>query len=165
MPQTSAPFLRAAAASLAVAGLAACASAPTADPTIYHTVRMQLREDADPAKVEEVMALMRELGEKVDGVDRFMVGSDLADDYDVSATYVLAGYDAYRTYLFDPVHLEIDRNGLPLVRNMVSFDVTDAEDAGAAQQRIAQLHKDRVEQVPGLKELLAQMESYTGEGK
>ncbi|WP_081639578.1 Dabb family protein [Euryhalocaulis caribicus] len=133
-------------------------------PTIYHSVRMDLRDDADPEAVQAVLDLMVELGEGLDVVQSFVVGPDLSEDYDIGATYVLVGYEAFRTYMYDPLHLQIDRNGLPLVQNMVSFDITDAEDKQEAQAAIARIHADRIEDVPGLKELLEEMESYGGPG-
>lgn len=154
-----------------LAGLLLAANWPAAvmaegvsEPTIYHTVRIELRDDADPARVAEAVAMMKELGDKLDEVESYIIGADLAEDYDIGATYVLKGYDAYRIYLYDPLHLEIDRAGLPLVKNMVSFDITDAEHPEAAAARIAQIHRDRINEVEGLKELLQQIEDYSGAG-
>jgi hypothetical protein len=148
--------------------LAAAFAEPTLaqdqEPTIFHTVRIQLRDTADAAEVERVLAMMRELGEKLDFVESFVVGPDLSDGYDIGATYVLHGYDEFRAYLYDPLHLEIDRAGLPLVANMESFDITDAADKAAAVRTIAEIHRNRINEVPGLAELLREMESYTSTG-
>jgi hypothetical protein len=133
-------------------------------PTIYHIIRLDLRDDADPAEVERVLGMMRELGETRDIVESYVLGPVLAGGYDIGATYVLAGYDAYRDYLYHPIHLEIDRAGLPLVAGMESFDITDAKDKAEAAERIATIHRNRIIEVPGLAELLEQMESYSGPG-
>ena len=68
-----------------------------------------------------------------------------------------------KKHLYDPLHLEIDKAGLPLVKNMVSFDITDSNDPKAAE-KIADIHCRRIHEVPGLAELLKQMESYSGAG-
>jgi hypothetical protein len=152
-------------AALALSAVAAEDAGPAADgPTIYHIVRMDLRDDADPAEVERVLGMMRALGETRDVVDSYVLGPVLADGYDIGATYVLRGYDAYRDYLYHPIHLEIDRAGLPLVAGLESFDITDAEDKTEAAERIATIHRNRINEVPGLAELLQQMESYSGPG-
>jgi hypothetical protein len=152
-------------AALALSPATAQDAAPEADsPTIFHIVRMDLRDDADPEEIERVLGMMRELGDKLDVVESFVVGPVLAEGYDVGATYVLHGYHAFRTYMYDPLHLEIDRAGLPLVAGMESFDITDAPDKVVAAARISAIHRDRINDVPGLRELFDQMESYTGAG-
>jgi hypothetical protein len=135
----------------------------SSEPLFYHTVRFELRPDADPAELEKVLTMMRELGEKLDVVASYVVGPDLSEEFDVGATYVIRGFDGYRTYLYDPLHLEIDKAGLPLVKNMVSFDITDSKDP-QAMEKIADIHRRRIDEVPGLAELLRQMESYKGAG-
>jgi hypothetical protein len=34
-------------------------------------------------------------------VERYVVGPDLSEEYDVGATCVIRGYDGYRAYLYD----------------------------------------------------------------
>jgi Stress responsive A/B Barrel Domain len=135
----------------------------THEPLFYHTVRFELRPEADPAELERVLGMMRELGEKLDVVESYVVGPDLSPEFDIGATYVLRGYDGYKTYLYDPLHLEIDKAGLPLVKTMVSFDITDAKDP-QAMAKIAEIYRRRIEEVPGLADLLREMESYKGAG-
>jgi Stress responsive A/B Barrel Domain len=132
-------------------------------PRFYHTVRFDIRPDADSAALERVLGMMRQLGEKLDVVESYVVGPDLSEEYDVGATYVIRGYDGYRAYLYDSLHLEIDKAGLPLVQSMVSFDITDDLDP-QAMAKIAEIHRRRIDEVPGLAELLRQMESYQGAG-
>jgi hypothetical protein len=133
------------------------------EPLFYHTVRFELRPEADPADLERVLGMMRELGRKLDVVESYVVGPDLSKEFDIGATYVLRGYDGYKTYLYDPLHLEIDKAGLPLVKTMVSFDITDSKDP-QAMEKIAEIHRRRIQEVPGLAELLREMESYKGAG-
>jgi hypothetical protein len=133
------------------------------EPRFYHTVRFELRPDADPAELRRVLGMMRELGEKLSVVESYVVGTDLSEEFDVGATYVIRGYDGYKKYLYDPLHLEIDKAGLPLVKSMVSFDITDSQDP-QAMEKIAEIHRRRIDEVPGLAELLRQMESYKGAG-
>lgn len=89
-----------------------------------------------------------ELGEKLGVVESYAVGPYLSDDFDIGSTYVIRGYDGYRTYLYDPLHLEIDKAGV-LVKHMVSFDNTDSNDPEAAE-KIAEIHRRRIDEVPGL---------------
>lgn len=44
------------------------------------------------------------------------VGADLSGEFDVSATFVVRGHDDFRTYLFDPLHIAVDRAGIPMPR-------------------------------------------------
>jgi hypothetical protein len=135
--------------------IVSCAQAKQAanELLFYHTVRFELRPEADPA----------ELGEKLPVVETYVVGTDLSKEFDIGATYVLRGYDGYKTYLYDPLHLEIDKAGLPFVKTMVSLEITDSKDP-QAMEKIAEIHRRRIEEVPGLAELLHQMESYKGAG-
>jgi hypothetical protein len=48
---------------------------------------------------------------------------------------VLKDIQAYDTYMNAPLHLQIDRAGLPLVKNMISQDLTDDPDPLRRQDR------------------------------
>jgi hypothetical protein len=155
---------------LVVSAFAGASCSPTeqaarepSGPRFYHTVRFDIRPNADSAELDRVLGMMRQLGEKLEVVESYVVGPDLSEEYDVGATYVIRGYDGYRAYLYDSLHLEIDKAGLPLVQSMVSFDITDDTDP-QAMAKIAEIHRRRIDEVPGLAELLRQMESYQGAG-
>lgn len=49
---------------------------------------MTPRDDADPAKVEEVLAKVRHLGSTSEDVEDFIVGADMSGEYEISITYI-----------------------------------------------------------------------------
>ncbi|TDD34640.1 hypothetical protein E1286_40610 [Nonomuraea terrae] len=79
------------------------------------------------------------------------------------AAYALKDIDAYRTYLYDPLHRQIDAIGLPLVANMISMDLTDDPDPEIGD-KIAQVHSDRFTDHPELLGLVENLDSYEGSG-
>ncbi|RAY14067.1 Dabb family protein [Actinomadura craniellae] len=130
---------------------------------IYHQVRLALRPDAPADQVQHVLGLMRELGDKLDVVEYHLVGRDLSDDFEYGAIYALKDVDAYRTYMYDPLHRQIDSLGLPLVANMTSHDLTDDPDP-EIDAKIAQVHSDRFTDHPELLDLVGGLGSYEGSG-
>jgi hypothetical protein len=66
-------------------------------------------------------------------------------------------------YMNAPVHLETDAAGLPLVANFVSLDLTDDEDPAIAE-KIADVHRRRLETRPEILGLVEGLDSYTGSG-
>ncbi|TDC98866.1 Dabb family protein [Nonomuraea deserti] len=130
---------------------------------IYHQVRMALKPDAPADQVQHALDLMRELGEKRDAVEFYLVGRDFGGEFDYGALYALKDIDAYRTYMYDPLHRQIDALGLPLVANMVSADLTDDPDPDIGA-KIAQVHTDRFSDHPELRDLVEDLGSYEGSG-
>jgi hypothetical protein len=130
---------------------------------INHVVRFHLKPDAPEDKVRDVLDLMRRLGRENPAVEHFMVGRDFGGEFEVGALYALQDVDAYRTYMYDPLHRRIDAAGLPLVANMVSLDLTDDEDPEIGE-KIAQVHKDRFSDHPELLDLVEDLDSYEGSG-
>src|SRR4051794_23528701 len=110
---------------------------------------MALKPDAPEDQVQHALDLMRKLGDKLDVVEYFMVGRDFGGEFQYGAMYALKDVDAYRTYLYDPLHREIDAAGLPLVANMISMDLTDDADP-AIGDKIAKAHSDRFSDHPEL---------------
>lgn len=130
---------------------------------IYHQVRMALKPDAPKDRVEHALDLMRRLGRELDVVESCLVGRDIGGEFDYGAVYVLKDVDAYRTYMYAPLHREIDAIGLPLIANMVSFDLTDDADPEIAE-KIAKVHGDRFKDHPELLHLVEDLGSYEGSG-
>ncbi|MFC5753654.1 Dabb family protein [Actinomadura rugatobispora] len=130
---------------------------------IYHQVRIAMKPDAPEDKVRHALDLMRRLGDELDAVEFFMVGRDFGGEFQYGAMYALKDVDAYRTYMYDPLHREIDAIGLPLVANMISMDLTDDEDPGIGD-KIAQVHGDRFKDHPELQDLVDDLGSYEGSG-
>jgi hypothetical protein len=130
---------------------------------IYHLVRFALKPDAPEEQVEHALDLMRKLGREQEGVDHYAVGRDFGGEFQVGAMYAIKDIDAYRTYMYDKLHQEIDTVGLPLASNMVSFDLTDDPDPGIGD-KIAKVHSDRFGERPELLDLVENLESYEGSG-
>ena len=130
---------------------------------IYHQIRMSLKPDAPQDRVQYALDLLRELGDKLDVVDFHLVGRDFGGEFEYGAVYALKDVDAYRVYMYDPLHRRIDEIGLPLVANMASFDITDDPDPEIGA-RIAQVHADRFRDHPELAGLVEDLGSYEGSG-
>jgi hypothetical protein len=92
-----------------------------------------------------------------------MVGRDFGGEFQYGALYALKDIDAYRTYMYDPLHREIDAIGLPLVANMISMDLTDDDDPEIGD-KIAKVHSDRFKDHPELLGLVEELGSYEGSG-
>src|SRR5581483_7324473 len=95
---------------------------------IYHINRFAIKKDAPEDQLSHVLDLMHRLGKELEAVEFYSVGRDLGGEFDVGAMYALKDVDAYRTYMFAPIHEQIDNAGLPLVTNQVSYDLTDDPD-------------------------------------
>ncbi|MEW2354100.1 Dabb family protein [Spirillospora sp. NPDC029432] len=130
---------------------------------IYHQIRIAVKPDAPEDQVQHALDLMRKLGDKLDVVEFFTVGRDFGGEFQYGALYALKDIDAYRTYMYDPLHREIDAAGLPLVTNMVSGDLTDDADPGIGD-KIAKVHSDRFKDHPELLGLVEGLDSYEGSG-
>ncbi|MFI9837550.1 Dabb family protein [Nonomuraea sp. NPDC051941] len=130
---------------------------------IYHQIRIALKPDAPEDQVQHALDLLRTLGDKLDAVEFFMVGRDFGGEFHHGAMYALKDIDAYRTYMYDPLHLQIDAIGLPLAANMVSLDLTDDPDPEIGD-KIAQVHRDRFTDHPELFDLIENLGSYEGSG-
>jgi hypothetical protein len=130
---------------------------------ICHINRFAIKKDAPEDQVSHVLALMHRLGKELEVVEFYCVGSDLGGEFDIGAMYALKDIDAYRTYMFAPIHEQIDNAGLPLVSNQVSYDLTDDPDP-QLRDKMAQVHRDRFAQRPELRRLVTSLGSYQGPG-
>jgi len=130
---------------------------------IYHQVRFAMKPDAPKDQVDNAVELLRRLGRELDVVEFWCVGRDFGGEFTVGAMYALKDINGYETYMNAPLHLEIDRAGLPLVANMISQDLTDDEDP-AIGEKIAEVHKNRWASHPELLGLVQELGSYEGSG-
>ncbi len=130
---------------------------------IYHINRFAIKKDAPEDQLSHVLDLMHRLGKELEAVEFYSVGRDLGGEFDVGAMYALKDVDAYRTYMFAPIHEQIDNAGLPLVTNQVSYDLTDDPDPQIGD-KISQVHRDRFAQRPELRRLVTSLGSYQGPG-
>jgi hypothetical protein len=130
---------------------------------IYHQVRFAMKPEAPKDQVDAAMELLRRLGRELEVVEFFCVGRDFGGEFTVGAMYALKDIKAYETYMNAPLHLQIDRAGLPLVANMISQDLTDDEDP-AIGEKIAEIHRARYAQHSDVADLVANLGSYEGSG-
>jgi hypothetical protein len=130
---------------------------------IYHINRFATKKDAPADQLSHVLDLMHRLGKERAEVEFYCVGRDLGGEFDVGAMYALKDLHAYRTYMFDPLHEEIDNAGLPLVSNQASYDLTDDPDPQIGD-KMAQVHRDRFAERPELRDLITSLGSYQGPG-
>jgi hypothetical protein len=130
---------------------------------IYHQVRFAMKPEAPKDKVEAALELLRRLGRELEVVEFFCVGRDFGGEFTVGAMYALKDIKAYETYMNAPLHLQIDRAGLPLVSNMISQDLTDDEDP-AIGEKIAEIHRIRYAKHSDVAELVGNLASYEGSG-
>lgn len=129
---------------------------------IYHINRFAIKQDAPRDQVEAAMQYLRRVGEELDVVESYCVGRDIGGEFGVGAMYALKDIDAYRIYMFDPIHEATDNAGLPIVANQVSYDLTDDPDPQLGE-KMAQVHRDRFAERPHLRELIQNMH-YRGPG-
>jgi hypothetical protein len=130
---------------------------------IYHINRFAIKKDAPNAQLEAALQYLRRVGEELDVVEFYCVGRDIGGEFGVGAMYALKDIDAYRTYMFAPIHEQTDNAGLPIVSNQVSYDLTDDPDPQIGE-KMAQVHRDRFAERPHLRDLIQSMGSYTGPG-
>lgn len=130
---------------------------------IYHINRFATKQDAPEDQLSHVIDLMNRLGTELDVIEFYCVGRDIGGEFDLGAMYALKDVAAYRTYMFSPIHEEIDNSGLPLVTNQVSYDLTDDPNPQIGE-KMAQVHRDRFAQRPELRQLITSLGSYQGPG-
>ncbi|GAA1676879.1 Dabb family protein [Nonomuraea maheshkhaliensis] len=130
---------------------------------IYHQIRVAMKPDAPEEQVQHALDLLRQLGDQLDVVEFFMVGRDFGGDFHYGAMYALKDIDAYRTYMYDRLHRQIDAMGIPLAADMVSLDLTDDPDPEIGD-KIAQVRSDRFAGHPELLGLVEGLGSCEGSG-
>jgi hypothetical protein len=129
---------------------------------IYHINRFALRPDAPEDQVETARQYLHRIGRELDVVESYCVGRDIGGEFGIGAMYALKDIDAYRTYMFAPIHEQTDNAGLPIVANQVSYDITDDPDPQIGD-KMAQVHRDRFAERPHLRDLIQNM-NYRGPG-
>lgn len=130
---------------------------------IYHINRFAIKKDAPQEQVSHALDLLHRIGKELEAVEFYCVGRDLGGEFEVGAMYALKDIDAYRTYMFAPIHQETDNAGLPIVASQVSYDLTDDPDPQLGE-KMAQVHRDRFAERPELRRLVTSLGSYRGPG-
>jgi hypothetical protein len=137
--------------------------APREHIVIYHQIRIAMKPEVPEDEVQRGLELLRTLGRELDVVEFWLVGRDFGGEFEYGALYALKDIDAYRTYMFAPLHRQIDEAGLPLVAKITSQDLTDDPDPQIGA-KIAEVHAARLAGDPGLVDLVEGLGSYEGGG-
>lgn len=130
---------------------------------IYHITRFKLKPDADPKALDAAVEQLHKMGEEITSVRSYCIGKDIGGEYGLGALYVFDDLAGYGEYLQSPIHRKVDEIGLPLVDDMVSFDISDDDDTELAG-KIGQMHKARFEGDAALSNLVGGLKSYAGSG-
>ena len=120
---------------------------------IHHVIQLKLTESITDSDRTRVLAGLERLAD-VAGVESASAGWVVRGDWDVAAIVALADEEAYRAYLFDPAHLEVDRIVRPWVTAATVLDLSDEVDDGLGD-RLAALAETRE------RELAPQLEAIT----
>ena len=101
---------------------------------IYHVLRLKL---ADAAFVSEVIERLRNFAD-IEAVDQVFVGESVrGGDFDVGAIVVVSDDAAFRAYMYDPIHLELDRFVRPHLAAAQVFDLADGEAPDVGDRLVA----------------------------
>ena len=130
---------------------------------IYHITRFKLKPDADPELLDAAIKQLHKMGTDIGSVRHYCVGKDIGGEFGLGALYAFDDLPGYGEYLQSPIHRKIDEIGLPLVDDMVSFDIADDADPEVAQ-KIDDMHRARFAGDAALTELVGGLKSYAGSG-
>lgn len=130
---------------------------------IYHQVRFTPKPDAPRDKLEYAFERLRMMGREIPVVQFWCVGRDFGGEFEYGALYALEDIEAYKAYMSSPIHRETDEVGLPLMKDFISFDITDDDDPTIGEQ-IAEVHRSRFGNDQALLTLVDNIGSYQGSG-
>lgn len=128
---------------------------------IYHGIRFTVKAGVSDEQRENTLEGLRGQGRAVPSVTSFVVGPDFGGEYEYGAVFTIEDLDGYEEYMNHPVHLEMDRVGLPLVDKFMSFDITDDPDPDMGA-KIAAIHQRRYDAKPDIAGLVSDLNEYTG---
>jgi hypothetical protein len=130
---------------------------------IYHITRFKLKPDADPAALEAAVEQLHKMGREIPTVRSYCVGKDIGGEYGLGSLYRFDDLAGYGEYLKSPIHRKVDEIGLPLVDDMISFDLSNDEDPDVAS-KIDEMHEARFAGDKALSDLVGGLKSYAGSG-
>ena len=130
---------------------------------IYHSLRVAFKGGVPQDRIDFALAHWRRMGEEIPAVSSYCVGRDVGGSFHYGAVFVLKDIGAYEEYMLAPIHREMDDIGLPLVEDMVSYDLTDDSDPEIGD-KIRQVHASRFANDPELLGLIQDLGSYSGSG-
>lgn len=128
---------------------------------IYHVIRLSVRDDAPEEEVAAALEAMRSSGTQIASARSALFGRDVGGEFDYAAVSSYETLEEYEAMMNHPAHLEVDRLGLSLIEQFVSFDITDDPDP-EIEARIADIHRRRFTANQDISELVSGIDSYSG---
>jgi hypothetical protein len=129
---------------------------------ICHSISIKFKagiSDSDRRRATETLSRM---GTEIDVVKSAVIGREHGGDYEYGAMWTFDDTADYRTFMYHPLHLEVDRVGLQLVEKMLSHDITDDPDPQRVFSEIDRIHRERFAEHKDIANLVSGMSSYTG---
>ncbi|NBE93234.1 Dabb family protein [Nonomuraea sp. KC401] len=128
---------------------------------IYHCIRFTPKPGVSESDRQAALESMREAARAIPAIKSHVVGPDYGGDYAYGSISVIENLEGYEEMMNHPAHLEVDRNGLPLVDRFASFDITDDPDPEIGT-KIAEIHRRRYATIPDIAALVSELPEYTG---
>ncbi|OXG05058.1 stress responsive alpha/beta barrel protein [Flavobacterium araucananum] len=130
---------------------------------IYHTIRVGFLKEVTEEQKQEVALKFHQMGNEIKSVNFYGVGKDIGGEFEMGAIFALNNIEDYKDYMHNPIHRQMDSLGLPLVKNMISQDLTDDPDP-QIKNKIEEIHAKRFENDKELSLLVKGLSSYKGSG-
>lgn len=131
---------------------------------IYHSVRVEFKPEVTEQQKLEVLKKFHQMGTEIKVIKNYCVGKDIGANFEIGAMFAVENIGDYKQYMHSPIHREMDTLGLPLVKNMISQDLTDDSDPDI-KEKISKIHSERFEKDKDLTELVKGLGSYEGSGR
>jgi hypothetical protein len=102
---------------------------------IYHVLRLKWKPDTPEETKRQLFEQLKGF-ESIEAVEAAFVGWNVRNpsSYDVGAIVELLDEDAFQRYLYDPVHLALDRAAIPHVREAQVFDLCEESIPGLGER-------------------------------
>ena len=127
---------------------------------ILHILRFRFKPGTTEEQIAGVVASMHGFAE-IPVVDQLLVGQDIAADgyYSHAMIVTVSDVEAMRQYHQHPIHAAADREGLPVIEDIMSFDVSDDLDP-ALGPYLQEIVAQRMAAQPDIARLAEQLGSH-----
>jgi hypothetical protein len=117
---------------------------------ILHIFRIRFKDNVSAEKRAELIAYSDRM-RQIKSIRSVVSGYPLSFPQDACShamVLTLDDEDAYRDYLNDPIHFDLERVGLPYVESVSVFDLVDPADTDLPA-RLAKIRHERRERMAG----------------
>jgi Stress responsive A/B Barrel Domain len=128
---------------------------------IYHIIRMRLRDDVGPERLDRALEALADGGRNIPAVKFFAHGRESGGGFDWTAIFGFEDLDAYQEYLTHPLHKRSERLGFPLMAGLETFDFSLSAEPDL-ESRIVEMQRANFRSDPELVELVADLEFNAG---